>query len=191
VNLLALGFFFLLWAIRAVAREKGAGLSAVIRHGALAFIGMAAVYVPLWLFAAYDPMATLVRAAELEAEGHWQPESGYLHCVATDLLEFALGLGWIPVGAAAAYFWRAVRLRHFQPPFVPALFLALQIAVVAFSYLAPVETIRLWMFLYPFVALPAGELLGATNRPSRLVTYVALWAITAAVAENMLWVGCC
>jgi len=33
--------------------------------------------------------------------------------------------------------------------------------------------------------------LSSLNRTSRLLVYVSLWAVTAAVAENMLWIGCC
>ena len=64
-----------------------------------------------------------------------------------------------------------------------------QVGLVAVAGLIPVETARVWAFLLPLFLLPVGLELSQWPRAARVSVYVALWALTVLVGQNLVFLG--
>jgi hypothetical protein len=62
----------------------------------------------------------------------------------------------------------------------------LEIVLVALTGLLPAETARVWAFLAPLVAIPAGVELSRWRVSARAVGYVCMLLILALVCANLL-----
>src|SRR6185503_7878869 len=88
----------------------------------------------------------------------------YPQSIAFDLIDFALGVGWIALLLAASYLATGAH----RGLVIAGL---MQLLVVAATGLLPGETARVWAFMTPLVALPAGAELARSGRTQRWACY--------------------
>jgi hypothetical protein len=152
-NLLTLGAFLALsGAVQAVRRRTAVPVAGA---SAWALAGFLAVHGALALGTGFDAPASFLRSLALQA-GHMQHmDRPWLACVVFDLYDFVLGGGFLLLVLGVD----AVRT---DPPWRPAsaagLLTGLGLAtvlVVDLSGLLRAETARVWMFLQPFLVVPA------------------------------------
>ena len=107
-----------------------------------------------------------------------------------DLLDFALGTGWLSFFLVGFWFSR----RWNEDPVWLSLDWRVvaglvQIGVVAVWGLIPVETARVWLFMMPLLMLPVGIELAQWAARARGAVYFALWVLTVLVGQNMVFLG--
>jgi hypothetical protein len=170
------------------------------KHGAIALATTSLLLLLMLVIFGYDPVSTFKSAwhnqhtlLRLHADQRPYPQT-----IPFDLLDFALGSGWISV--LLTVFWIARKDRHAATtadPAAPSLsipapslvFLSLlQFAAVAALGLLQTETARVWNFMLPLLMVPVGLELSRWPRWERSVVYGCLLAITAAVCANVKFV---
>lgn len=166
----------------------------IVSRGRARIVGIAAAaivipYIALWLTLHFDPIHTF-RTAYANQRGimkmmdaFWIPQGKQRLWPATivgDIQEFAMGMSWIPCVIAIGALFRK-RLS----PTVVALFATP--LIVALTGLLRAETSRVWIFLMPFVALPAAIELVTWTRTQRVITHAALLACAIAVYSNIFF----
>jgi hypothetical protein len=184
---LVLGIFLAGLTLRHVVETGRRGLANVARHAAAAMLTVLSIYGLLWLATGYDPVATYHTASELLVK--YLPritERPYPIHVVFDLLDFALGSGWISF-LLVAYFVLG-RPRASAPSLSPAFLAVCQVLVTAALGLVPGETARTWMLMYPLLMIPIGLELAGWALPARTAAFGALWFLTTALAQNMQFV---
>jgi hypothetical protein len=111
----------------------------------------------------------------------------YPHTIFGDLQEFAFGLGWLT--AAAAITWCIVGFRHTEYRVRATALVALSTPIiVALTGLLRAETARVWIFLMPFVALPAALFLVRRTLAERMIAHLVAVLGAIAVFRNALFV---
>ena len=163
---------------------------AVLRRLSLVGIAVgtcALAYVVLWLATHFDPISAFRTAISLQTAllaGLHRPYPG---TIPFDLLDFALGSGWVPVVLAA--FWLAARARN-EPATTRATALAFLATpfLVALTGLLQSETARVWIFLLPLLLLPASLELSRWPARWRLAAHATLVLVTIALYANMRFI---
>lgn len=147
-------------------------------------------YAVLWLTLHFDPIGAF-RTAVANQKGimkmmdaFWIPEGKqrtWPRTVPGDLQEFAMGVSWvacvIAIGSAMRNRFSPTVWAMFATPFI-----------VALIGLLPAETSRVWIFLIPFVALPAAIEIAQWTRRRRVVTHALLLACAIAVYANIFFI---
>jgi len=181
---LVLGIFLAALALRQVAQTGRPGLARVVRYAVMAILTVVSIYALLWLSTGYDPIATYRTASGLLVDFlPLIPERPYPVHVAFDLLDFALGSGWISF-LLVAYFLLG-RSEGSAPSRELALLAVCQVLVSAALGLVPGETARTWMLMYPLLMIPIGLELAGWDALARLAVYGALCFLLAALTQNM------
>jgi hypothetical protein len=187
-NLLVLGVFLAIWPLLALQMPLRAKLLRMARLSALAIAGVAAFYVVLAIFTSFDPIATFRTAwrnqhALLEAHAGDRP---WPQTVPLDLLDFALGAGWLPVVLTVMYLLGTFRSDDPRMRGLTLLCLA-QPVIVAVVGILQLETARVWSFMLPLLLLPAAEELSRWPPRWRALSIVAMLAITLTVGYHMVF----
>jgi hypothetical protein len=180
---LVLGVFLGGLAAFRVAERGRLGLASVLRRAVVALATAGSAYLLFWLATGFDPVATYRAAARLQAGGQQLLHRPYPRHVLFDLLDFALGSGWLSY-LLVAYLLLG-RPRTAPAPLRLVLLGLLQVLVVAVLGLLPGEAARLWMLMYPLLMLPIGLELARWGCRPRLAVYGLLWFLTTALAQNM------
>ncbi len=172
--ILTLGTFVLAFAmlLRPAARKSPTLLIGVP-------IGFLLFYSILWLITGFDPWATFVAAWHnqhilLAAHASERP---YPLTAVFDLTDFSLGLGWI--GWIAIGSFPRDRFRWL------CILCIAQPALIAITGLLQSETFRVWNFMLPLVAIPAGLALASWRERERRVYFVCAAFVFIAVARNL------
>jgi hypothetical protein len=152
--------------------------TATLRVGCVAFV----LYAALYFVSGFDPVATFRAALANQARSTRDLGRHYLGGLLSDPWDFAMGAGWLASLLAATTVMRAFRRGELN---LPVLLAVLQIGFVHVSGLLSIETARVWLFLIPFVAIPAGRELAACTPPERTAVYVTMALLFAAVTQNM------
>jgi hypothetical protein len=106
--------------------------------------------------------------------------------IAFDLVDFAMGVGWIPLGLAVAGAFRRLRRPGWADPVARlGLLVLVQVLVVAATGLIPGETARVWIFLMPLVAFAAGPELSSWSLGERAVVAASMALLLTAVLGNL------
>jgi hypothetical protein len=137
----------------------------------------------------YKPIAAFIKALANQSEADQRPRTWLTP--AANLYDFALGLGYIPVVLgvwyAAGTFWSGRKLTHRESFLVAGLFFPVLLGV---SRLLDYETARVWLFLQPFVIVPAAvELSNWTTRERTLIIGGSA-AVTATLGTHLIFVCC-
>ena len=186
--LLSLGLFMLLEGLLlATMRPPRQSILVTLRHGVVAVLVAVSVYLALWFFTAYDPIATFKSAwanqyrflAQHEGDRRWPAT------VPWDLLDFALGAGWLPVLVAVLFVSRSGRRDHR----LLAVLCVAQPLVVALTGLVQSETARVWNYMLPLLLLPAALELRAWTSRERLTFFACLWILLAVIGQNMTFIN--
>jgi hypothetical protein len=141
-----------------------------------------AIYFALWLWSGYNPIRTLITGIHT----HSVEETPILHrdwprTIPFDLIDFALGTGWLCALLAIFYVARGTA----NPLILLCLF---QPIAVALTGLLQGETARVWIFMYPLLLVPAGLELRHWHPPARMAAFICLWLITVVLSQNMVFV---
>ena len=179
-NLLVLGWFMAGAAIYFWRVARIVSLRRTVEAGTIVVACIVLFHVALRLALHYDVLATFKAAVANQTAFAANVPRPYPQTVLFDLLDYALGLGWMSavlfVGARprAAGEDRAFRWLSFS-----------QLFVVAAGALLAVETARVWIFLFP-LALPAvGARLSAWS-PRQRAAFFAIALVTLVVmGQNM------
>lgn len=179
-NLLVLGA---LLAAISVRRD----FVSVIKLAAIAIGACVLSYAALWLVTGFDPIATF-RAALANQNAllaKYADHRPYPATIWFDLVDFALGVGWIvliPVVFGLIRMWRErselVRLSIY------AVALPMLIAIVA---LLQSETSRVWIFMMPLLFLPAAFEMSRWTKSQRAIVFATMLLIALAVGHNMVF----
>ena len=186
---LVLGLFLAVLAILHVGERGRRGAWRVLVQAGIALTTVFLLYLLLAAATGFDPIATFRTAATLQESDLVHLGRPFPRHVPYDLLDFALGSGWISFLLAGIYLAREGRgvLRVFgQSAEHRFVFLALlQILTVAAAALLPGEAARLWLPMLPLLMAPVGAELARWPLWARLVVYTCLWLITATICQNM------
>ncbi len=185
-NVLVLGVF-LLGITFVIMRARPLAPSRVLRHVALAALGVAGAYLLLWLATGYNVVEMFATALRHQAEhaAAFNPPRPYPWTVPFDLLDFLMGAGWVAAPLLLFYAMnRAARATTFETRWAVRLAL-LQIIAVAVSGTLPAETARVWIFLQPLLALPIGRELSTWPFWPRAGALAAQFALMISIGGNM------
>jgi hypothetical protein len=183
---LMLGLFLAVHTLLYIADRGGKGLLHASVAAAIAIGSVIALYGLLWIFTGFDPIATFqMSAARSQAHLVELHRPWPLHS-ALDVLDIALGTGWISVpliifGALTAWRTWDWHQPQFRVVFIGLLQIVMAIAVAVF----PGENARLMLPLMPLLMLPIGIELGRWKPAARIATYAALLLVLAVLAQNM------
>ena len=171
-NVLVIGFFMLGVALVISPRPR---IARLLRHALTLAAACAACYLLLWIVSGYNPIATFASAwrnqhALLATHASERP---YPSTIWNDLLDFALGSGWISFIIAGIWIARAMRRRPWDRVTRIVLLAAAQIFVVAVAGLLQSETARVWNFMLPLLAVPIGLELASWPRGARVGVIVS------------------
>ena len=163
-------------AIVALSRRPHALKSAAIGLGTCIL-----TYALFRLATGFDPIASFRVATAMQRQLLLTLHRPYPRTIAWDLLDFALGSGWVPALLAALWFTRGVRddasIAAIATPFI-----------VAVTGLLATETARVWIFLMPLLMLPASRELAKWSRPARLAAHATMVVVTIALYANMRFI---
>ncbi|WP_428939858.1 ArnT family glycosyltransferase [Fontivita pretiosa] len=189
-NVLVIGLFMVgMIFIVSPQRPMILRIGIAAKHAAIALLTTAAVLLLLWISINYDPVATFISAwrnqhALLRAHADQRP---YPDTIAWDLIDFALGSGWISVPLVIFYFIGTHA--GTRRPHLPLVILALgQLVAVAVSGLLQLETARVWNFMLPLLMIPVGLELRRWPVGARLTCFAALALVTAAIHQNVKFI---
>lgn len=180
--LLSLGPFLLMLGLLCSGRTVMQATGITLRQGVIAIVIVAVAYGVMWIFTRFDPITTFQTAWQNQRLFLSRHEPGRLYpaTIPWDLLDFALGAGWIPVLVALLCMLRAQRAQR------TLVFLCLaQPILLALSGLVQSETARVWSFMLPLLLLPVGLELKRWDLPSRATFYACMWVLLAVIGQNM------
>jgi hypothetical protein len=181
-NLLAVGAFMLGFAAWQLASRRCSAPSFAIAS-ALVVSTCAGAYLLLWLWTGFDPIETFGNAIANQAAVAAVLDRPWPDTIPWDAIDFVRGAGWLLLLPAGATLLRAVRRRG-DPLWLAALCFG-QLAVLALSGLLPAEAARLWTFVLPLLAIPAGIELARWGRGPRLVAYSAMWIVLVVMHQTI------
>jgi len=183
-NILVIGVMLI--GIGWIVAPRDRRTETILRQGAAALATCAALYGVLWMITGFDPIACFVAATHNQS--HLLPgfDRPYPASIFFDLLDFSMGVGWLALLPALLYlFDRAKTPEETGPPRSLIIIGLLQLLVTAATGLLPGETARVWAFLTPVIALPAGAELSRWPRPHRLIAYTCMFIILTLLAQNL------
>jgi hypothetical protein len=151
-------------------------------------------YLILWLITGFDPIATLIACARQNAllwsklikYEHW-PVHSLPWTFFTDLYGFALGSAWISFLLVIYYFRSAIKTA-FTPEAQVTLACVSQFLFIAIFGILQTESARIWIFMYPMLALPIGLELATWPPKHRLAVYAAFLLVMTAMCQSMEFV---
>lgn len=187
-NLLVLGVVLgLVTLLHLRERGRDAFVGVAVRGG-MALLALAVLYALLASWTGFRPVDTFQVAVANQAAMKGALGWIYPNTVPFALLDFALGMGWLPLLLAVLFLVGPTRTR--QPGFYLACAACLlQVVVVALTGLMPSETARVWIFLMPLVALAAGHELSRWPLWARGVVLGFSWLIVAVMCQNLAFIS--
>ena len=160
------------------------------KQAAIAVLSCGILVGMFYFLAGYDPIHTFESAltnqrALLAIHAGERP---YPATAWNDLLDFALGSGWISYLLAGLAIATCVK-RGTRDGRSRLVLLAIgQLLFVAIAALLPAETARVWNFMLPLLMIPVGMEVARQHRTGRIAILICLAAILAADCRNMSFV---
>jgi hypothetical protein len=181
-------FFVVYWLILLVDRGTAPARRAATRL-ILAATTCVGLYALLWLFTGFDPIATFRAIHRVQTIDLLPLIRPFPQHILDDLLDLALGTGWISFVLIAALLmsWGRELFLGRTPKHRLVQLAMLQILTVAFAALLPGETARLWLPLIPLLMAPIGFELARWPLPQRATAYACLWLVLVAICQNMVF----
>jgi len=188
-NLLVLGGFLLMYTFYSLIKSKGKPYAQIVKHSFTAFITVLVIYSVLWLVSGYNPIATFLGNLSLQKELAMTLGLPYPYTILFDLLDFALGAGWIGVLLVLMFMGRKVHEKKRDHELLVSCFCVLQLFIVAVGAFLASETARLWIFMLPLLLVPVGLELTTFNLSSRIGSFLLVWVLTVVICQNMLFIS--
>lgn len=191
-TLLTLGVVLALQTILHVGDTRGRGTAWAMGACGAAFASVGIAYLLLWAITGFDPVATYVQITTSLGHDMVGLARPFPRHIPFDLLDYALGLGWVGALLAAmaiAAMGRGVWRIFSHGPVERVTFLALlQLLAIAFTGLLPGETARTWMIYMPLMMAAIGAELSGWPARARWVAYGCLWVIGVVICQNMTFI---
>jgi hypothetical protein len=177
-------------APRAERRARALQTGRLVAVVAAVFVG---IFLSLHALTGFDLIATYREV--LGSKHDWSPEltrqellgRPYWKAVISDPWEFLLGTGWV-IGLLALL--RAVdALRDRKGLWALELLALAQIGLMPLLSFVRGESARLWLFLVPLLALPAGIELARWNPRQRAAAFAGLFLVLTSIYLNMRFVS--
>ncbi len=184
-----LALFLVAYAIFCTGLSTQSAIRRAAIHAAVAFGVLVVALAILWLLTGYNVPAVFQTAYtnqhRIISAAH---SPSIIHTAPFNLIDFALGTGWVSYPLALFGVRRAwVELgRNHRLTRTMLCAVAMPI-VLAILGLYPTETSRVWNFLLPLVALPIGFELAHWRTWERCVAIACLWIAVATLTQN-LWI---
>ena len=169
-----LGTLLIAWAL--IRRRRVQHAPTLLIGTAIGFLLFYAIF---WLPTGFDPWATFQAAwtnqhALLAAHANERP---YPLTAVFDLTDFSLGIGWI--GWIAVLSFPRGRFR-----WLCVLCIA-QTLLIAITGLLQSETFRVWNFMLPLIAIPAGLAIARWSERERRIYFACAAIVLIAIAANL------
>jgi hypothetical protein len=185
---LMLGVFLASYTLLHIADHGRRGLIRAVERSIIVTVTIALLYLLLWAATGFDPLRTFTTAAG-RSQAHlvslmrpWPLHSLF------DLLDIALGTGWISVPLAASGAAVVWRMNDWRNPSFRLVYLGLlQVGMAVAVALFPGENARLMLPMMPLLMAPIGIELSQWPSGARLTVYLMLVLITAAICQNMIF----
>ena len=190
-NLLAIGVFVALYSIYHVWRQDCAGpaLHTLAKTAALGVVGVVVAYLLLWSMTGYNPLRSFVHALDEQA-ARALPDRPWLSCIVFDLYDFLLGSGMLMAPLLYLFLRHAHSRLGFDAAALALAWIGLAtILLIDVSGLLRAETARVWLFLQPFVIVPAALALSGFARPARSTLLALQWIIVAALIGRVAFIA--
>jgi hypothetical protein len=162
---------------------------AILPRLVLAFAaGLSAFYAVLWAGTHFDPLATFLSAWNNQHRllAAHRSERPYPATILFDLTDFALAMGWIGAVIAIMGFCRAALDRAMESSARWLLAACIiQPVVVAVSGTLQSETLRVWNYMLPLMAIAAGFELALWKPQARAMAYGAMFIVLLAIGQNL------
>ncbi|MDH5636926.1 MAG: hypothetical protein OEZ04_00375 [Nitrospinota bacterium] len=191
-NLLVMGSFMVMMSAVWImgAEEKGVAIRRVVVAGAVAVLLWLGLNLALHALTGYDPILAFRSAIEAQKRMLGVVHRPYITALPFNITDFALGAGYMAIALFAIAVWDAIKNRR---PALDAntmtIICAAQIAIVDLSGLLPGETARVWLFMQPFVIIPAGLALARFPLPWMVIVFTLQWLIMVALRASMVFRG--
>ena len=186
--LLVLGAFMALSGLLSGWRGGREGWRRLFAVSAVVLVTVASAYAALWAISGFDPLATFQSA--WRNQQHWLATFAIPPRTRRRFPATCGTFSWARAGSACC----SSRSGSLTPGDTTApetrwvVYLCLaQPLITAATGLIQAETARVWAFMQPLMAVPVGMELSRWSFGSRFYVYAALWLITAALAQNMIF----
>ena len=190
-NLLAIGVFVVLYSTYFLWRRRCTrqALRQLALTAALGLGAVAAAYLALWSMTGYDPVRAFIHALNEQAVRALS-DRPWLSCVVFDLYDFLLGSGMLMAPLLYLFLRHArSRLGHDDAALALAWIGLATILLIDVSGLLRAETARVWLFLQPFVVVPAALALSGFGQPGRYAVLALQWSIVAALIGRVAFIA--
>ncbi len=181
-------FFVVYWMVFLVDRGTRSALGAAARL-ALAAGTSIGLYVALWGITGFDPITTFQVIGRVQTIDLLPLIRPFPQHIFDDLLDLALGTGWISIILILLLFvsWGRGSFRRTGKHRLVQLAM-LQILTIALAALLPGESARLWLPLIPLMIAPIGFELVRWPAPHRAAVYGCLWLLLIVICQNMVFI---
>ena len=189
-NLLAAGAFLAMYAAYFLWRRRTDAnawrtLILAIAIGLAAFVVCNGI---VWL-AGFDPVRTFVHALAMQKIDAATVHRPWSSTVLLDPYDFLLGAGILAAPVIAMHVVRIAKSSAVaHEPFALSIMALATILVVDVSGLLRGETARLWLFLQPFLIVPASRELLRFDARGRALVFAVQWLIVAVMVCRMSFV---
>jgi hypothetical protein len=186
-SLATLGLFAALQAVCIGCQPGAARAIRMIPRLVLAAIaGLAGFYLVLWTCTFFDPITTFGVAWRDQQQYLLQTPRPYPASILFDLTDFALAMSWVGAAIALMGISRAAgdRSMDVRKRWLLAACIIQPMCVAVIGVLQS-ETLRVWNFMLPLMALAAGIELAAWPPPARASAYAAMFVTLLAIGHNL------
>lgn len=191
-NLLTIGMPLALMSLYYVysANDKTKALWRLSLHTTVAITVFAAFHYALYLATGHNSAIAFTKALQYQNSVHFSPPRLYSFTIFTDMYDFILGSGYLTIPLLALFISKSVNKNILSEKHLTYSFLGLiSIAAIDLTGLLRCETARVWLFLQPFIVIPAGIELSRLKRRSQFAVLLVLFFILTSIKANMLFVG--
>lgn len=197
---LILGLFMVALALLKLPQDWKTMLGRIVRQGLIAAAALGGVYGLLWIVTGFDPIETARVISRLQMRDLIKLRRPFPEHIPFDVLDFMMSGGWITV-LLIGYLFTPLHpllrtangglrgfIRRISPTAQFVVLCLLQILTVALAALLPGEAARLWLPMLPLLLAPAAIELTRWPAAPRMLVYLCLWILLAAIAQNMWFV---
>ena len=184
-NLLVLGWFMAGAGLYLWKGDRVCTLRRVLTAGAITVGVVVIVHVGLWAWLRYNVIATFNAGVANQAAFNANIARPYPQTALFDLLDYALGLGWM---SALLFLGASVTGRNTTERQRAWWWLAAsQLFVVAVGAILAVETARVWIFMFPLVLPIVGRELERWSSRQHAIFYAIALITIVVIVQNMIF----
>ena len=188
-NLLVVGSALVFYsAYFVLARRQGPpAWRRILVLAAVSTLAVIAVFLLIWAATGYNAVLAFRHAIGAQAIFSTQMDRPYWFCLIFGPYDFFLGCGMIVLPLLVIYFYR-LRGAWKEKEGVLSLIGLASLIVIDVSGLLPGETARDWLFMQPFVIVPAALVMGAFSTMQRLSLFFLQWCTVVVLTCKMAFI---